>query len=168
MAKYKNRVAIHMDFEDKANYSTFLKIVLLGTIIIVAIAMLITYAVVPDRLLFAKVISIIALVIAVFSLWLFLAMRFGADSKSVYAKIGPFTYRILRKNIVKASVIEKVPFWAGWGIRIWWWEGVTLAFVSQHSPSLKIDKKSGIFKHVVFSVSNPQDFAKKASLKLSK
>jgi len=155
-------------FEEKAEYGFFIKILLACTFVLLAGIFVLAQSLIPQALFQAKAVTTVALAAGMASLWLFFDMRFGADAQSVFAKTGPFAYRIRKRDITRASVVQKIPFWTGWGIRIWWWDGFTLAFVSHHKRSLFIDKKSGLFKKIVFSVSNPEQFARKAGLKLSR
>ena len=154
-------------FEEKAEYGVYIKALLMGTFILLTALLVLSQSLIPAPLSAAKTVTLVALLAAITALWMFFDMRFGADSQSVFVKTGPFVYRIRKSEIRRTSVIQKIPFWAGWGIRIWWWDGFTLAFVSKHQPSLCIEKKSGLFKKVVLSVSDPQDFAKKAGLRIS-
>ncbi|MEM4255122.1 MAG: hypothetical protein QXR53_02215 [Candidatus Norongarragalinales archaeon] len=153
-------------FQEKAPYGVFIKVVLVCFLVLLAFLALAFQALVPQTPPLAKAVALFAIFAAAASLLLFFAMKFGADGKSVFAKIGPFAYRMQKKDFAKVSVMQKIPFWAGWGVRVWWWNGFTLAFVSQHKPSLCFEKKTGVFKKVVFSVSEPEDFARKAGLRL--
>ncbi len=155
------------DFEEKATYGMVVKALLAGSFILLAALLVLSQSIIPQQLSFAKTLTLLALLLAVMALWMFFDMKFGADSQSVFVKTGPFVYRIRKSGIRQTNVLERIPFWAGWGIRVWWWNGFTLAFVSQHKPSLYFVKKTGLFKKVVFSVSDPRAFAKKAGLRIS-
>lgn len=154
-------------FEESAPYAMWVKILLPATLLAV-IALFLSFAGIIS--FFSKitlVMLVFLVVVLVLSLWLFFTVRFGADSKSVYAKTGPFCYKIDKRNIVETRIINKIPFWAGWGIRVWWWDSLTLAFATSHGSSIMFVKKSGFFKRVVFSVSDPREFARKSGLKIS-
>ncbi len=157
-----------MNFEEKAEYGVLIKILIACAFVLLAGIFVLSQALIPQALSNVKAVTVVALAAGMASLWLFFDMRFGADAQSVFAKTGPFTYRIRKADVTRSSVLSRIPFWAGWGIRIWWWQGFTLAFLSRHKPSLCIGKKSGLFKKVVLSVSNPEQFARKAGLKISR
>ena len=159
-----------MNYEEKAPYSFAMKILWAsGLMAIMALAGVFLFRI-PQAVESApfKAFALVVLFLAALSLWLFFKLRFGHDSKTLFAKTTGLRYSVEKKDVVKAIVLPKIPFLVGWGIRMWWWNGLTLAFVSQHKPALLIVKKTGLFKKVVFTVSNPKEFAKKAGLTVSR
>jgi hypothetical protein len=93
--------------------------------------------------------------ILVVAYWSFFNMRFRITSKGVEAIMPPFTYRISFNEIKKVRVIEKIPWYVGWGLRIW---RRRLAYVSMHKPAVEIEKKNGVFRALVLTTRDPEKF----------
>ncbi len=152
-------------FEEKAPYGWWIKLFLPAIIAIVLFAYFYALTVVGAYPKHLNYISLLVFVLCAISLWIFYTVKFGADKESVFIRAGPFAYRILRKDIQSVEVLQNVPFYAGWGIRVLWWNNWAVGFITQHAASLVISKKSGVFKKVVMSVNDPNAFIKKAKLK---
>ena len=155
------------NFEEKAFYSAFVKsVVAVGLVVLIAV-LFFSFDWIPDQLSEVKAITVIGLLAAIVSLALFFTMRFGARGKNLYARLGPLSFKVDKKDIELVEALPRLPPWGGWGVRVWWYRGgLALAFVSHHKQALLIRKKSGLFKRIVLSVENPKDFARKAGLKL--
>ncbi|MFH1057031.1 MAG: hypothetical protein V1717_04545 [Candidatus Micrarchaeota archaeon] len=158
---------MNYEFKEKAPLGVVMKAVFAGLFILLCVLLVLSQAIIPSPLSTVKTLTLVILLISITVIWMMFDMHFGANAKQIFIQTGPFSYRIRKNEIEKAFILKKIPFWAGWGIRLWWWDGLTLAFVSEHKPSLYVVKKTGLFKRVVFSVSEPEKFAKNAGLKLS-
>ncbi len=71
----------------------------------------------------------------------------------------PFKYRIPFSAITAIKTLEDVPWYAGWGLRLW--RGGGLAFISRHSSAVLIEKETGVFRKLILTTQNPDDFMKK-------
>lgn len=152
-------------FEEKAPYGSWVKIFLPA---VLAIALFAYFYGLKTIGAYAKNFNYLTLFVflaCAASLWVFYTIKFGADNESVFIKGGPFTYRIKRKDVASVEIMPNIPFYAGWGIRLLWWNRWAIGFITRHGPSIVITKKSGLFKKVVMSVSDPHAFLKKAKLK---
>ena len=156
------------DFEEKATYSYLMKAFVAMGAVAILIVLILSYSMIPESLSLMKWLTLLILLISLVALWLFFDLKFGVRGGNIYAKTGPFSFRIDKRDIEKAEIVHRIPLWAGWGVRIWWYRGgLALAFVSSHKPALLLRKKSGLFKQIVFTVENPEAFAKKAGLKIT-
>ncbi len=141
--------------EEKAPHSKVIKVFLSGTLVIMASTTLLSWLglyVVSDGLgVLATVTAIVA-----FAFWSFFNMRFRITTEGVEAVMTPFTSRVSYRDIREVHVIDKIPWYVGWGLRIW---GRRLAYVSMHKPAVAIEKKKGIFKTLVLTTEDPERFA---------
>lgn len=80
-------------------------------------------------------------------------MKFRITDKSVEAVMPPFVYSILLSEITGMRTIENIPWYRGWGLRVW---GDRLAFVSKHRSAIEIEKRSGFFKKVILTTHDPE------------
>ncbi len=78
--------------------------------------------------------------------------------------MAPFTYRV-KFGEIEYVKIKDVPWYVGWGMRIW---GRRIAFLSTHKPSVHIKKKGGIFRTFVLSARAPEEFIGKIKEEMSK
>ncbi|OIO25744.1 hypothetical protein AUJ14_03425 [Candidatus Micrarchaeota archaeon CG1_02_55_22] len=90
---------------------------------------------------------------AAYAMW---SMRFEASPDGISAYFFPFTYRIPAKEISSIQCGEKVEWWRGLGVRLGWG---SLWFVSAHSKTVKIEKRSGFFRTILFTPEHPEKFA---------
>ncbi len=69
----------------------------------------------------------------------------------------PFKYEIPFSDIASVEVIEKIPFWIGWGLRVHPLKR-KLYFAIHHGKGIRIKRKNGFWKEIVLSVKNPEKF----------
>ncbi len=98
-------------------------------------------------------VSILALV-----MWSFFNIKFRITPDGVEAAMPPFIYRIPSSEIKEIKTIEDIPWYAGWGLRLW---GRGLAFISMRKSAVLIEKKRGFFRKLILTTQNPDDFIKK-------
>lgn len=68
----------------------------------------------------------------------------------------PFKCKIPIYEIKKVKIIDYIPWYIGWGLRIWF--GRKLYFAIHHGKSVEIEKKKGYWRKIVLSVKNPEKF----------
>jgi hypothetical protein len=76
----------------------------------------------------------------------------------VEAVMPPFKYSIPFSEIKEMKTIEDIPWYAGWGVRLW---GRGLAFISMRKSAVSIEKKKGFFRKLILTTQNPEDFIKR-------
>ncbi|MGC8947986.1 MAG: hypothetical protein ACP5OK_01455 [Thermoprotei archaeon] len=69
----------------------------------------------------------------------------------------PYKYEIPFPDIEKVKIIEKIPWYVGWGLRIDLFNK-RLFFAIHHGRSILIKRKSGFWKEIILSVKDPQKF----------
>jgi hypothetical protein len=149
-------------YEESAPYSNSIKLIF--TLIFAVLAFLYFFAVfghffgfenAPEQAQFALLlaVSIYALI-----MWGFFSMKFRITDSGVEAVMPPFKYGIPFSEIKDVKTIENIPWYVGWGVRIW---GRRLAFVSMHKSAVEIEKKSGFFRKIVLTTQDPDGFIKK-------
>ena len=74
----------------------------------------------------------------------------------VEAYFWPFKYEISLKEIKSVRIIDKIPWWVGWGLRLHPWSK-KLYFAIHHGKSVEIEKK-GYWRKVILAVKNPKKF----------
>ena len=157
------------NFEEKAYYTILMKSLVAVGAIAIGLVLFFSYTLIPESLGQAKLITLLVLLFSMVALWLFFDMRFGVKDGKIFAKTGPFSFKIDRDSVERVEILERIPVWAGWGLRVWWYRGgLALAFVSSHKPSLLLRKKTGLFKQIVLTVEDPHYFARRAGLKFIK
>ena len=82
--------------------------------------------------------------------------RFRIYSNKIEAYFWPFRYEIPILDIARIKIIDKIPWWVGWGLRIWF--GRKLYFAVHHGKGVKVERKGGYWKKIVLSVKNPERF----------
>lgn len=143
-------------YEEKAPYSRTIKIILtLGfAILVLSYAFLHSpgFEKAPEDKQF-----ILLLVVLIYSLamWSFFNMRFRISDSSVEAVMPPFKYRVLFSEIKYVKTIDKIPWYIGWGMRLW---GRGLAFVSKHKKAVVIGKDTGFFRRFIMTAQDPDEF----------
>ncbi|MCL7413542.1 MAG: hypothetical protein M8353_08010 [ANME-2 cluster archaeon] len=104
-----------------------------------------------------EVLSSLLLVITIYSLgmWSFFNMKFRISTDGVEATMPPFRYRVPFSEMKEITIIDRIPWYIGWGLRFW---GRRLAFVSMHKRAVVIEKKSGFFKRLILTTRDPDTF----------
>ena len=102
-----------------------------------------------------ETIRLMVIVLYSFIMWSFLGMKFRITDKSVEAVMPPFAYSVPISEITGMRTIENIPWYTGWGLRVW---GDQLAFISMHKSAIEIEKGSGFFKKVILTTRNPEEF----------
>ncbi len=97
------------------------------------------------------------MVVVLYSLimWSFLSMKFRITDISIEAVMPPFAYSVPLSEITGIRTIENIPWYTGWGLRVW---GDQLAFISMHKSAVEIEKGSGFFKKVILTTKDPEEF----------
>jgi len=90
-----------------------------------------------------------------FVMWSFLGMKFRITDKSVEAVMPPFVYSVSISEITGIRTIENIPWYRGWGLRVW---DNSLGFISKHKSAVEIEKGSGFFKKVLLTTRDPEEF----------
>jgi hypothetical protein len=98
---------------------------------------------------------ILYLIIIVGFIWSFLNMWYRLTTEGVEATMPPFTHSVKYSEIDEV-IIEKVPIWMGWGLRLWWRR---IGFISMHNMAVVIRKKEGVFRNFWLSTTNSEKFA---------
>ena len=88
---------------------------------------------------------------------LLLPMYFRIYTDKIEACFWPFKYIINFSDIEDIRIIDRVPYYIGWGLRINPLSR-TLFFVTHHGRSIEIIKRKGFWKKVILSVKNPEEF----------
>ena len=83
---------------------------------------------------------------------------FRIYSDKIEAYFWPFKYEIPLSDVKNIEMIEKIPWYIGWGLRIHPWKR-RLYFAIHHGKSIKIRKENGFWREIVLSVKDPENFA---------
>ena len=140
--------------EEKAPFSAPIIALLLGSVVLLGIASILSFAGIYKPAEAFDVLALTTAIIAIAALSFF-NMRFRVTTEGVEASMFPFTHRVAYDNIDRVHVIDKIPWYVGWGLRIW---KRRLAFVSTHKSAVAVEKKKGIFKTLVLTTSDPEKF----------
>ncbi len=142
-------------YEEKAPYSNTIKLVMMSGLFALAFMYFIAVFTKPQEAEFTllSIVSISALV-----MWSFFSIRFRITNDGVEAVMPPFKYSIPFSEIKEMKTIEDIPWYAGWGLRMW---GRRLAFISMRKSSVLIEKKKGFFRKLILTTQNPEEFIKK-------
>ena len=144
-------------YEEKAPYSKTIKFIITFGFVILAFSYVssvlgdsINSGKKPDEyvLLFVTVIYLLAM-------WSFFNIKFRISGNSVEAIMPPFKFSIPFNKISDLKIIEKIPWYVGWGLRI---GGRRIAFVSIHKKALVIEKRSGFFRKLILTTRDPDEF----------
>lgn len=76
----------------------------------------------------------------------------------IEAYFWPFRYEIPFSEIRKIRIIDKIPWYVGWGLRVL--PGRKLYFAIHHGKSVEIEKKGGYWRKIILSVKHPEKFIK--------
>lgn len=109
----------------------------------------------PEQAQFALLlaVSLYALI-----MWGFFSMKFRITDSGVEAVMPPIKYSIPFSEIKEVRTIENTPWYVGWGVRLW---GRGLSFVSVHKRAVAIEKRKGIFRTLILTTQDPEEFIKK-------
>lgn len=141
-------------YEEKAPFSGPIIALLLGSVALLGAASIFSFAGIYKP---AEAFDVLALTTAIIAVaaWSFFNMRFRVTDNGVEAVMFPFSHKVAYDNIREVHIIDKIPWYVGWGMRIW---KRRLAFVSMHKSAVAIEKKKGIFKALVMTASDPEKF----------
>ena len=96
--------------------------------------------------------SLAAIALVLAALYWFLKMRFLVTEEAVEVRAPLYAYRVPVADITSVELFDRIPFYVGWGIRVW---GDVLYFATQHKQSVLVHKKTGHFRKVVFTAREP-------------
>ncbi len=149
-------------YEEKAPYSYLIKLVItLGFAVLAFLSFfaffghLVEQRKVPEQ---AQQALLFAATLYAFAMWGFFSMKFRINDNSVEAVMPPFKYRIPFSEIKDVRTTENIPWYVGWGLRLW---GRRLSFVSMHKRAVLIEKEKGFFRKLILTTQNPEEFIKK-------
>ncbi|MGB8216347.1 MAG: hypothetical protein WCE94_03505 [Candidatus Methanoperedens sp.] len=149
-------------YEEIAPYSNSMKLII--TLIFAVLAFSYFFAVfghffgfqnAPEQAQFAL---LLAVSIYTLTMWGFFSVKFRIMGSGVEAVMPPFKYSIPFSEIKEVKIIDNVPWYAGWGVRLW---GRRLAFISMRKSAVSIEKKKGFFRKLILTTQNPEDFIKR-------
>jgi len=106
----------------------------------------------------AQFVLLLAVFFYAMVMWGFFSMRFRITGNAVEAVMSPFKFTIPFSEIKEVKTIENIPWYAGWGVRLW---GRRLAFISMRKSAVLIEKKKGFFRKLILTTQNPEDFIKR-------
>lgn len=149
-------------YEEKAPYSNTIKLVITLGLFVLAFSYL--FAVfghffglenAPEQAQFALLlaVSLYALV-----MWGFFSMRFRITDNGIEAVMPPFKYSIPFSEIKDVRTIENIPWYVGWGVRMW---GRRFTLISMRKSAVEIEKKSGFFREIILTTQDPDGFIKR-------
>lgn len=157
-------VVIH---EEKAPYSNTIKSIVVLGLFVLAVSYF--FAVfgghfglenAPEQ---AQFVLLLAVSLYALIMWGFFSMKFRITDSGVEAVMPPFRYGIPFSGIKEVKTIENIPWYIGWGVRLW---GRRLAFVSMRKSAVMIEKKSGFFRRLVLTTREPEEFARRVKERL--
>lgn len=146
-------------YGEKAPYSNTIKAI--TTLGFLALALVYSFAVIGNFFSFKETqdngyfVLNFVLIIYCLAMWSFFSMKFTITDNSVEAVMPPFRYRLPFSEIEDVTTIDRIPWYVGWGLRLW---GRRLAFVSMHKKAVVVEKKKGVFRRLVLTTQNPDDF----------
>lgn len=143
-------------YEEKAPYSDTIKVVMvLGLFSLAFLYFISVFGKASEQAEFAL---LLAVSISALVMWSFFSIKFRITSDGVEAVMLPFKYSIPFSEIQEMKTIEDIPWYAGWGLRMW---GRRLAFISMRKSAVLIEKKKGFFRKLILTTQNPEDFIKR-------
>ncbi|MGB8216346.1 MAG: hypothetical protein WCE94_03500 [Candidatus Methanoperedens sp.] len=148
-------------YEEKAPYSATIKLVMISGLLALGILYFIaTFAKAPEQ---AEIVLLLTVSITALVTWSFFSIKFRITNNGVEAVMPPFNYSIPFSEIREIKTIEDVPWYMGWGLRLW---GRKLAFISMRKSAVLIEKKGGFFKTLMLTTQNPEDFIKRVKMEM--
>lgn len=148
-------------YEENAPFSRGMKLLMLSLFLYVVGTMLIAMFLEEPPPEVVYIIFPVLTAIFILAYASFFSMKFLITDSAVVASMRPFRSTIKFGDIDRIEVVQKLPWWLGWGHRIWYRKGVILAYVSQRKPSLLIHKKEGRFRKILLTTQNPEEFKEK-------
>ncbi|MEM2897104.1 MAG: hypothetical protein QW265_01525 [Candidatus Bathyarchaeia archaeon] len=82
---------------------------------------------------------------------------FSIREDRIEAYFWPYKYTIPFQSIKGVEIVEKIPWYVGWGLRIDPFKK-KLYFAIHHGKSVEVERKNGYWKKIVLSVKNPEKF----------
>jgi hypothetical protein len=92
-------------------------------------------------------------------------MRFIITDRHVQARMPPFWTTVPFTNITNVSTIDRIPWYIGFGIRIW---GRSIVYTGSHGKSVVIEKDKGFFRKLILSAKDADALKKKIEEQLKK
>ncbi len=149
-------------YEESAPYSNSIKLII--TLGFLVLSFLYSSAVfghyfgirkAPEQ---AQLVLLSAVTLYALIMWGFFSMKFRITDNGIEAVMPPFKYSIPFSEIKEIKTIEDIPWYAGWGLRMW---GRRLAFISMRKSAILIEKEKGFFRKLILTTQNPEEFIKK-------
>ncbi len=154
-------------YEENAPYSNSIKAIITIGFLVLAIfyffaifGHLVEVSKVPEQ---AQLVLLSATTLYALIMWGFFSMKFRIMGSGVEAVMPPFKYIIPFSNITEVKIIDNVPWYAGWGVRLW---GRRLAFISMRKSAVLIVKNKGFFRKLILTTQNPEDFVKQIKMEI--
>ncbi len=143
-------------YEEKAPYSDTIKLVMVSGLFSLALLYFIAvFGKAPEQ---AEFVLLLVVSITAFVTWSFFSIKFRITNDGVEAVMPPFKYSIPFSEIKEMKTIGDIPWYAGWGVRLW---GRRLAFISMRKSAVSIEKKKGFFRKLILTTQNPEEFIKR-------
>ncbi|MBU2559635.1 hypothetical protein KKA03_01935, partial [archaeon] len=100
--------------EEKAPFSGPIIALMLGSIALLGLASVLSFAGIYEPAEAFDVLALTTVIIAMAALSFF-NMRFRVTNEGVKAVMFPFSHRVAYDNIREVHVIDKIPWYVGWG-----------------------------------------------------
>jgi hypothetical protein len=143
-------------YEEKAPYSNTIRLVMaIGLFLLALLYLLPAFGKAPKQ---AQLPLFLTISISALVMWSFFNIKFRITTDGVEAVMPPFKYSIPFSEIKEMKTIEDLPWYVGWGLRMW---GRRLAFISMRKSAVVIEKEKGIFRKLILTTQNPEEFIKK-------
>lgn len=142
-----------MMYEEKGPFSLPIIVTMLGSIALLGTMTILAYVDTQSNESY-KILALVTVILTLAARSYF-NTRFRITSIGVEAEMAPFVHKVSYDNIKEVHIIENIPFYVGWGMRVW---GRRLAFVTMHKKAVAIEKKTGVFKTLVMTTRNPERF----------
>ncbi len=149
-------------YEESAPYSNSIRIIVVLGFVVLGFSSFFAFfghlvepGKVPEQ---AQVALLFAASLYAFVMWGFFSMKFRITNDGLEAVMPPFKYGIPFSKIKDVRTIENIPWYAGWGLRLW---GRRLAFISMRRSAVLIEKKKGFFRELILTTQNPEEFIKR-------
>jgi len=84
-------------------------------------------------------------------------MSFKVYKDRIEAYFLTIKYEIPFSSITNVRVVEKIPLYVGWGLRINFWDKI-LYFVYHHGKCIEIERKNSYWRKIVLSVKDANKF----------
>ncbi len=148
-------------YEEKAPYSYAIKLVMASGFFALAFLYFISvFGKTPEQ---AEFVLLLPVSISALVMWSFFSIRFRITNDGVEAVMPPFKYSIPFSEIKEMKTIEDIPWYAGWGVRLW---GRGLAYISMRKSAVLIEKNKGFFRKLILTTQNPEDFIKRVKMEM--